>query len=190
MSKMKVIKITNGPLKENCYVLTSGKQAIIIDPGTNTESILDYLKKNSLKPMFVLLTHGHFDHIYSAKALSDMGAKIYISEVDAPKLLSSELNMGFMFGFMDTPKVLPDGFLTEGKHKFLNEEFEIIFTPGHTSGSICIIYEDYIFTGDTYFSEGVYGRCDLLDGHSDKLAESLKKLQKYLKGKTVLSGHE
>lgn len=188
---MKITKITNGLLKQNCYVLANDDaRAIVIDPGIRTEKIFEEIKKRNLKVEFVLLTHGHFDHIYSAKAFQDQGAKVFISEIDAPKLLSSELNMGFICGFNNVPTCLPDGFLKPGKMKFLDEEFEIVETPGHTSGSVCILYGNFVFTGDTYFSEGVYGRTDLLDGNQEKENQSIEKLLPILKGKNVLAGHE
>lgn len=187
---MKILKITNGPLNQNCYVIEKDGKAIVIDPGIRTEKIIETIKKENVKPEFVLLTHGHFDHIYSAKALQDMGAKVYISEIDAPKLLSSELNMGFICGFNNVPECLPDGFLKSGKMKFLDEEFEIVETPGHTSGSVCIFYGNTVFTGDTYFSEGIYGRTDLLDGNKETEDKSIEKLLPLLKGKKILAGHE
>lgn len=186
---MKVIKITNGPLEQNCYILYDKKDAIIIDPGIGTDLILETLDKYKLKPCYVLLTHGHFDHIYSAKILKDKGAKVFITEVDGPKLLDNELNMGFICNTECKP-VLPDGFLTEGEVEFLGEKFDIVFTPGHTSGSVVIIYKDYIFTGDTYFEEGIYGRTDLLDGNQELIEKSLNKLKPYLTNKTVCAGHE
>lgn len=187
---MKILKITNGPLNQNCYLLEKDGKAIVIDPGIRTAKILEIIKKENVTPEIVLLTHGHFDHIYSAKAIQDMGAKVYISEIDAPKLLSNELNMGYICGFSGVPVCLPDGFLKQGKMKFLGEEFEIISTPGHTSGSVCICYGNTIFTGDTYFSAGVYGRTDLLDGDQLKIEQSIKKLLPILEQKTVLAGHE
>lgn len=187
---MRILKITNGPLNQNCYLFEKDGKAIVIDPGIRTEKIIETIKKENVKPEFVLLTHGHFDHIYSAKAIQDMGAKVYISEIDAPKLLSSELNMGFICGFNSVPECLPDGFLKSGKMKFLDEDFEIVFTPGHTSGSLCIFYDNLVFTGDTYFSEGVYGRTDLLDGNQEAENESIEKLLPLLKGKKIMAGHE
>ena len=187
---MKLAKITNGKMKQNCYVLIKDdNSAIIIDPGLEKDAILGYLDKNKIVPKVVLLTHGHFDHIYSAKALKDKGAKIYITEVDGPKLLDSDINMGFLLD-INTEPVIPDGFLVEGVQEFCGEKFEIIFTPGHTSGSCCIIYGDKIFTGDTYFEEGVYGRTDLLDGNQKLLEESIKKLTPILKNKKIYAGHE
>lgn len=187
---MKIVKITNGAMAQNCYVLVNDKkEAILIDPGLDTKTILKYLKDNKLSPKIVLLTHGHFDHIYSAKAIKDMGAKIYITEVDGPKLMDSEINMGFIMNIKTEP-VAPDGFLKEGEMEFLGEKFEIVFTPGHTSGGCIIIYKDNVFTGDTYFQEGVYGRTDLLDGNQELLNKSIKKITPILKGKVILSGHE
>ncbi len=187
---MKLIKITNGKMNQNCYVLTKDdKNAIIIDPGLDTDAILKVLKDQKLNPKYVLLTHGHFDHIYSAKKLKDMGAKIYITEVDGPKLLDYELNMGFLFD-IKPEAVLPDGFLIEGENNFDGEVFEVVFTPGHTSGSSIILYKDMAFTGDTYFEEGVYGRTDLLDGNQELLEKSLEKIKPILKGKKIYAGHE
>ena len=187
---MQIAKITNSVMNENCYVLTKDKKnAIVIDPGMDTKAILDYLTENQLEPKFVLLTHGHFDHIYSTKALKDMGAKVYITETDGPKLLDSEINMGFIVNIKTEP-VVPDAFLKEEEMEFLGEKFKIVFTPGHTSGSCVIFYKNNAFTGDTYFQEGVYGRTDLLDGNQEKLNESLKKLKPLLKNKTILAGHE
>ena len=187
---MKIVKITNGNMNQNCYVLTNdNKNALLIDPGLGTGDILDYLKQNKLTPQYVLLTHGHFDHIYSVKALKDMGAKVYITEKDGPKLLDSEINMGFIMNIKTQP-VIPDGFLTEGEMEFLGEKFEIIFTPGHTSGGCVIIYKNNAFTGDTYFEKGIYGRTDLLDGNQKMLKESIKKLEPKLKDKKVLPGHD
>ena len=187
---MKIAKITNGQMKQNCYVLTKdNKNAIVIDPGLDTDGIVKYLKTNKLEPKVVLLTHGHFDHVYSTKALKDMGAKIYITETDGPKLLDSEINMGFILNIKTEP-VVPDEFLLEGKIELLGEEFEVVFTPGHTSGSCVIFYKDCAFTGDTYFQEGVYGRTDLLDGNQEKLEESIKKLKPLLNNKKILAGHE
>lgn len=187
---MKIAKLTNGQMKQNCYILSNKRnEAIIIDPGLDKDGILSYIEKNKLKPMYVLLTHGHFDHIYSAKALKDNGAKIYITEVDGPKLLDSEINMGFILD-IKTELVIPDSFLKEGELELLGEKFEIFFTPGHTSGSCVIFYKNFAFTGDTFFETGVYGRTDLLDGNQEKLEESIKKLIPLLQNKKVLAGHE
>lgn len=186
---MEVIKIVNGPLKEDCYILKLEDKVFVIDPGIDTELILNTLSEKKLTPDYVLLTHGHFDHIYSANRLKQMGAKVYITEVDGPKLFSNELNMGFLYGY-DCPVTVPNGFLKEGENKIGDETFEVIFTPGHTSGSCCIIYKDAIFTGDTYFAEGIYGRTDLLDGNQKLIEGSIQKLKPYLKDKTIFPGHE
>ena len=186
---MKLLKVTNGKMAQNCYILCNENKAYVIDPGLDTEKIVKVLNQSKLTPVAVLLTHGHFDHIYSSAELKRMGAKVYISEVDAPKLFDNELNMGFIQN-VECEKVVPDGFLIEGENEIEGEKFEVVFTPGHTSGSVVIIKGDQIFTGDTYFEDGVYGRTDLLDGHQDLLVESLKKLKPYLKGKKIKAGHE
>lgn len=185
---MKLITVTNGRLSQNCYILAKDGLAYVIDPGLDTDKIVGVLEKSKLKPVAVLLTHGHFDHIYSSAKMKEMGAKVYISEVDAPKLFDNELNMGFIHN-INTQRVVPDGFLVEGENEIEGEKFEVLFTPGHTSGSVVIIKGDQIFTGDTYFEEGVYGRTDLLDGHQDLLIQSLKKLTPHLKGKKIRAGH-
>ena len=186
---MKLVKVTNGKLRQNCYLLIKEDRAFIIDPGMGTDKILAAIEKHKVQPVAVLLTHGHFDHIYSANVLKNMGAKVYISEVDAPKLFDNELNMGFICN-VKTEKIVPDGFLVEGENEIEGEKFDVLFTPGHTSGSVVIIKGNQMFTGDTYFSEGVYGRTDLLDGHQDLLEQSIAKLQTYIKTKKVQAGHE
>lgn len=186
---MKIEKITNGVLKQHCYILIKeDKSCFVVDPGMDKVKILKFIQENQLKPVAVLLTHGHFDHIASAKAIKDMGAKIYITEIDAPKLMDSELNMGFMFG-VKTEVALPDAFLVEGENEIFGEKFEVVYTPGHTSGSCVIIYDNNIFTGDTFFEDGVYGRTDLLDGHEELLQQSIVKLKPYLEEKNIYAGH-
>lgn len=185
---MEIISVLNGKLSQFCYILKNKNKAIVIDPGLDTDKIVGELQKHKLKPEYVLLTHGHFDHIYSCAKLKEMGAKVYITEVDGPKLLDSDINMGFLFDIKTTP-VIPDGFLTEGKMDFDGIEFEVVFTPGHTSGSCVLIQGNNAFTGDTYFEEGVYGRTDLLDGNQEKIIESIKKLKPLLKEKKIYAGH-
>lgn len=186
---MKVIKVTNGKLSQNCYILAKDGLAYVIDPGLDAEKIIATLENQKLLPVAVILTHGHFDHIYSSAKLKSMGAKVYISEVDAPKLFDNELNMGFICN-IQCEKVVPDGFLVEGENEIEGEKFEVVFTPGHTSGSVVIIKGDQMFTGDTYFEEGIYGRTDLLDGNQELLEESIKKLKPLMQGKKIKAGHE
>lgn len=185
MDKFKINKLMLGQIKENCYILECGENAVIIDPGQETEKIITFLKEKNLKPVVVLLTHGHYDHCYSVKALQELGAKCYVHPLDAEKLHNKD-NMEELFD-KPFPKTNADEMLQDGNQNFCGIDMLVLHTPGHTSGSCCFVVGDVLFSGDTLFDAG-YGRTDMVDGDFEKLKASLKKLKPYF-GLKRLAGH-
>jgi glyoxylase-like metal-dependent hydrolase (beta-lactamase superfamily II) len=157
---------------EDCYILISNKEAVVIDPGAGLKKILKEIEGKKLK--YIILTHYHWDHILGALKLKEKtGAKILIHK-----------------GEKDFIKFQPDQLLDGGEEiRIGNEYLKIIHTPGHTKGSISILGKDFIFTGDTIFEDG-YGRTDLPGGSKKDLKESLEKLEKVIKkGTKIYPGH-
>jgi len=165
-------KFVVGPLETNCYVFAdeSAGEAVVIDPGANPAPIKDFIKKNGLKVKYVINTHGHGDHI---GANSHFSADVLIHESDAGFLSNPRLNLSLVFGaHISTPpanRLLKDG----DKINVGALTLEVLHTPGHTRGGICLKYDNIAFTGDTLFFEGV-GRTDLPDGSGEQIISSIK----------------
>ena len=183
-----------GPVQTNCYIVKhdeNGKEAVLIDPGDDSEHILAVLEKMGAVPTDILLTHGHFDHIMAVNEVKAAfpSCKVSISEAERPMVENADLNSSF---FSRTYEISPDAWLKDGDVlHLLGREFRVIATPGHTAGSVCYyVPEDgVLFSGDTVFFES-YGRTDLPTGRSDQIFESLKNILTALPGETViLPGH-
>lgn len=171
---MEIKRLIVGELATNCYLLISGKELAIIDPGGDAEKILKEIEKAKVKPKYIINTHCHPDHVLvNEKIREKTGAKILIHEAEKD--------------FIDF-KV--DKFLKGGDEITMEDSIlKVIHTPGHTKGSICLLGENVIFTGDTLFKDG-HGRTDLPGGSQKDIEESLEKLPKLLKpGMTVCPGH-
>ena len=174
-----------GPIATNTYVLVSGNEAIIIDPASKPEKMIEKLGDLDLKA--VLLTHGHFDHIKACDGLYEKyHCPIYLHEDDEE--LARDKYSGADFGLVSyiSCKTLP---LKEGKMKIGPFEFEVIFTPGHTPGSVIFVFDHYIFTGDTLF-RGSVGRTDLKGGDARTLKESLRVFKSFKEEYFILPGHD
>ena len=174
-----------GPIATNTYVLVSGNEAIIIDPASKPEKMIEKLGDLDLKA--VLLTHGHFDHIKACDGLYEKyHCPIYLHEDDEE--LARDKYSGADFGLVSyiSCKTLP---LKEGKMKIGPFEFEVIFTPGHTPGSVIFVFDHYIFTGDTLF-RGSVGRTDLKGGDARTLKESLRVFKYFKEEYFILPGHD
>lgn len=167
-------ELTVGSLEENCYILYNDKsnECIVIDPGDEYERIVAECKKVNKRPSYVLLTHGHFDHIGACKKLRDNGAKIYIHKADANKLHGDRVAelFGFKYDYCDADALL-DGGETLTLAGF---NIDVIHTPGHSGGSVCykVESEGIIFVGDTVFFRS-YGRFDFPDGSYTELYDSI-----------------
>ncbi len=176
----------------NCYILVdaASRAAAVIDPGCNPDKIIEAIQEAKADVQLIIDTHGHWDHIGANVPIQQhTGAKILIHQLDEPMLTDPELNLRKLFlGKGDggqADRLLADGDIIE-----LGElRLQVIHTPGHTEGGICLLCEDLLFTGDTLFHLSV-GRSDLPGGDKaallNSLATKLKPLDDELK---VLPGH-
>ncbi|MBR4224179.1 MAG: MBL fold metallo-hydrolase [Oscillospiraceae bacterium] len=167
-----------GAFAVNSYLVwDEDKNAVLIDAPDGFEHICSAIDKGGYSLKMILLTHGHCDHIESAKRLSDKyGVPVYIHSADAAKLHNDDTNLSRFFGMppidpIDAPRTFEDGDVIECG----DMAFEILHSPGHTSGSCCIIIDDVMFSGDTLF-EGSMGRTDMPDGDRDTMLDTLAML--------------
>ncbi len=163
---------TAGPIDANNYLLTDNDEAVLIDCSEAKPEVLSALKGKKLK--FILLTHGHFDHVLGVNEMREKtGAKVLINKEDVVRMNeSADIMRTFGVQGVETPKA--DDFLNDGDTlKFGNTEIKVIATPGHTQGCVCYLIDGKLFSGDTLFKESV-GRCDLPGGNFQKLSDSVK----------------
>ena len=161
----------------NCYLIGSSDSWAVIDPSISYSRACAKYPEIEGKIKYILLTHGHFDHICEIDSWTDACKDVMIGSEDGKMLSDSSLNcyLGFLGidgGYHGEYTSLTDGDII----KLGEEEISVVTTPGHTPGSVCYKASDAVFTGDTLFSNGGYGRCDLPGGDIDALWDSLFKL--------------
>ena len=194
---MKIKKLVVGPLQANCYVVwdRAGGSAAIIDPGGDPEEIISVVDDEKLKPVVLINTHGHIDHIAANRAIKERyDIPLLIHREDSASLTDPELNLSAMgFGQLDSPP--SDRELQDGDEIPVGEiMLKVISTPGHTPGGICLLISrsdqpDVIITGDTLFAGGV-GRTDFPGGSWDLLMESIRnRLLSFPDETIILPGH-
>jgi glyoxylase-like metal-dependent hydrolase (beta-lactamase superfamily II) len=162
-----------GDYQVNCYIYASetGRKGFVIDPGDEADFILKRVKELGLGIPYIILTHGHPDHTGALKQVREnTGAQLAIHGSDAPILKDKLLHS--LLGFRHSD-VVPDRLLGDGETIKAGElDLEVIHTPGHTPGGICLLGEGIVFTGDTLFNMGI-GRTDLLGGDAHLLMASI-----------------
>lgn len=184
-TKLKVFKIETNELGENCYIVSNGKDAAVIDPGGCAEEIIK--KCEGLSVRAVLLTHGHFDHIIAVNDLTKaFSAPVYIHKNDAPCLSDTKKSMAALFGFTHE-KTEYDKTYGEGDIVSVGSmNFRVIETPGHSPGSVCLLCGKALFSGDTLFHMTI-GRYEPEDEKT--IFDSVKKLMKLPGDTRVFPGH-
>ncbi|HCF51066.1 MAG TPA: MBL fold metallo-hydrolase [Syntrophomonas sp.] len=177
----------------NCYIVgcEETKEVAVIDPGGNARGILKVLEDNGLKAIYIINTHGHIDHIGANRAIKDAtGARVLIHRNDAKMLTNAVSNFSFMMGQQVTSPPAED-FIDEGDIIKIGTtvELEVIHTPGHSLGGICLATDNIIFSGDTLFY-GSIGRTDFPGGSYQDLISNIKnKLLCYDDDVVVYPGH-
>lgn len=189
---MEIISLSVTGFESNCFIVHNGTDAFVIDPSTSEQKILWALEKNGLSLGGILLTHGHFDHIWRAQELREAtGAPLYVHELDAEMLTDSKKNAFATFTGGNFVIEEADVLLQEGDEIPLGDEkIKVMHTPGHTKGSVCFDMGDSLITGDTIFAEG-FGRYDLYGGDISALKQSLKRLTEMAKteNRWIYCGH-
>ncbi len=180
-----------GAMASNCYLLTVGSDAAVVDPSAPVADILSALRESGATLSAILLTHGHFDHLFSLKALrkaTDAPVLIHANDADLPD--DPEKNMfKRMFG-MPRKFGAPDRVLQSGEEVLLgNEPIRVIHTPGHTAGSVCFLCNgEFLLTGDTLFADSC-GRTDLYSGDEEAMFASLHRLRALPSDLCIYPGH-
>ena len=183
---MQVYKISPANGTSNSYILTQdNKTAVVIDP--SQPQITEILQQKRLECKYVLLTHGHFDHVGACGVLYAKGAHICCNEREKDFIFSKEY-LG-IFGGVSVPEFKISKTFKDGEEvELCGIKIKVISTPGHTAGSTCYIAENYLFSGDTLFC-GSVGRTDLPTGNFNELLSSLKSLKELDGDYVVCCGH-
>lgn len=186
---MKVSYKVFGDLDNNCYLLldeTTNKSALI-DCTVADDRMRELIGDTDLQ--YILLTHGHFDHIGGVRDIKEeYGCKVVISSVDAPMLSSGKASLAAFCG-AEQNDTEPDITVQDGDEIEVGTlKIKVLSTPGHTSGSVCYVVGDALFSGDTLFYCSC-GRTDFPTGSSDDMIKSLKKLASLDGNYKVYTGH-
>jgi hydroxyacylglutathione hydrolase len=167
-----------GMLRCNCTILgdETTREAIVVDPGENVSEILTRLAAHKLTLKQIIITHAHIDHVGGAARLKRVtGAPVFLNQYDLSQLAMMEMQAGWLG--VETPEVAPpDASAEDGlKIGLPNLPGEVLHTPGHTQGSICLYFapQQLLFAGDTLFA-GSIGRTDLPGGDERKIIRSIR----------------
>lgn len=181
-----------GPLQVNCYLVACPrtKHALIIDPGDEGDRILDLVQKLGVQVKMVINTHGHFDHVgANHQVIAATGVELCMHREDLP-LLKMAATQAKSYGLPSVESPDPKRFLGNGDLVEIGDlSFEVIHTPGHSPGGICLYGEGHLFSGDTLFA-GSIGRTDLPGGDMKQLLGHIRSQLMVLPDATIVHpGH-
>ncbi|WP_411814556.1 MBL fold metallo-hydrolase [Dehalococcoides mccartyi] len=185
-------KLRLGLLGTNCYILgdEESREGLIIDPAAISNSIPETVTEHHLNIKYILLTHGHLDHLAGLEYVRKLypEAKLCFNLSDAS--LSENIELVSYLGMPELPNLVPDIPLDEGSTLELGKtRFSVISTPGHTPGGICLYTPGYLFSGDTLFNSGI-GRSDFEESDTEALRQNIINRLLSLPPKTlVFPGH-
>jgi hydroxyacylglutathione hydrolase len=190
MLKYKLVVV--GPLETNCYLAYCDEtlECGVIDPGAEPDLIFPVIVEAGLKPVVILNTHGHIDHVGANRDIKEkFGIPLWIHALDSPLLENNQqFELSLFLGAQASPPA--DRLLQDGESVEIGRcRLEVIHTPGHTPGSVGFFGNDILFSGDTLFNGGV-GRTDLPGGSTRDLEISIReKILTLPSGTVVLPGH-
>lgn len=170
-----------GDYQTNCYIVhqENNSACVVIDPGYDAFLIEEKLEQLSLQCQAILLTHGHFDHVGAVRDLvATFGCPVYLrpEELSMPP----QMTAGSLY--------YTDFYPNEGQLSVAGLDFTVLHTPGHTPGSVCLLAEDALFSGDTLFA-GSCGRTDFPGGNAREMTASLRRLKALPDHLRVFPGH-
>lgn len=183
--------VSSGEFQVNCYLIYDyvSKHSIIIDPGIDGQKVIDKIEKLQLKPELLINTHGHFDHTFSDDMIREKyNIPLAIHKNDSRMLSDAKLNFS---SWISTPVTIKPANILFNKEEIKETSFckySVIHTPGHSKGSVCILINDILFSGDTVFKNSI-GRTDLFDGDYNEIISSLNKIKSLPKETKICPGH-
>ena len=188
---MEIETLVLGPLQSNCYIVSDEKsrEAMVVDPGDEPEKIAAAIDAKKLNIGFIVCTHAHFDHMGGVSALKEKtGAQIVLHKDDL-EIYRGSGKHARSWGHEITQPPEPDRLVKEGDVLSLGElSFEVLSTPGHSPGGICLFGEGVLISGDTVFA-GSVGRTDLHGGDMESLKSSFARIMSLLPETAILPGH-
>lgn len=188
---MIIKSLSVGPLENNCFIIANEGtgESLLVDPGDEPDRILDVINENEFKVKYLVCTHAHFDHVGAVPEIKkETNAKIVIHR-DEVSIYEKVPDLSALFGFEIDPLPEPDILVLEGDQLVVGDlKFQILHTPGHSPGGICLYGEGIIITGDTIFA-GSVGRTDLYGGDIEKLKKSIKRLMTLPDEVKIFPGH-
>lgn len=188
---MLIRRLVLGELETNCYIVWSEDgRGIIVDPADDAEQICAFIAAQNISVTAIVLTHVHFDHMLAAgEVCARLGAPLYVGKGDADALTDSNRNLSRWFSPNIRIELTADGYLTEGDFVSVGDTtLNVLETPGHTPGCICLYGDGVLLSGDTLFC-GSIGRLDFPGGNPQKMTDSLNRLLRLPVDTVVYSGH-
>jgi hydroxyacylglutathione hydrolase len=188
---MKVERIVVGQLQSNCYIVYDEKslKAMVVDPGDEPDRILDSITEKGLRVVYIVCTHGHFDHIGGVSEIKEGTSGKIALHKDEMALYLRATEQAALWGFDVNRQPKPDILVADGDEIQVGElTFAILSTPGHSPGGICLYGEGIVLTGDTVFA-GSVGRTDLFGGNIDDLKKSFRRVISLPPDTAILPGH-
>jgi len=184
--------IVTGPFQENCYLLwrEGSPEALFIDPGDDADELINWVKKLELRPVAIMNTHAHMDHIGAVQPLREHFSIPFYLHREEAMILNTYVDSCRMFGLVPgAPPEVDYWFRDQEDLEIENFRVGLLHTPGHTPGGTCFIIDEHVFVGDTLF-RGSVGRTDLPGGDWQTLEKSLQKMITVIpRHYTIYSGH-